>query len=74
MNALAVRKNDLKKQNRALKSPVAKKLKRFNPYDPIMHDLETLNESQLLETPVREAKDIAEWALVASPNKPPGHK
>ncbi|KAL3752779.1 hypothetical protein ACJRO7_000212 [Eucalyptus globulus] len=50
----------------------AKKQKRYNPYAP--EALQSLiDEDQLLETPVKVNGEV-QWALVASPNKPPGYQ
>jgi len=51
-----------------------KKAKRFSPYGsrPILPD--NLDESNLMETPVLQAKRASDWAVVACPNKPPFDK
>ncbi|XP_030464240.2 uncharacterized protein LOC115683772 [Syzygium oleosum] len=60
--------------NKTLKGPLTKKLKRNNPYSSLPQELNLLEETQLQDTPIRISDESAEWALVASPNKPPGYK
>jgi len=63
----------LRKNKNKLKTPVTKKQKRVNPYEKRSSTIHLLDEENLLDTPIQSMEGVLERALVASPNKPPGH-
>lgn len=55
-------------------TPAAKKAKKQNQQHKQGRELVTLDEDLLHETPIQVETGSKGWALVASPNKPPGDK
>lgn len=60
-----------KSKGKCMKSTNSKKVKRFCPYGAQPSAQLSENTTQLVETPIRVAEKSDQWALVASPNKPP---
>jgi len=51
----------------------AKKGKRVCLYEAQTSKAPALDNTQLVETPIKVAEKLNQWALVASPNKPPDY-
>jgi len=64
----------LKTTKISTKAGAAKKVRRYNPYESRINITETLDETQLLDTPILLAEEIEKWAMVASPQQPPQDK
>ncbi|KAI3407222.1 uncharacterized protein J3R85_021186 [Psidium guajava] len=64
----------LQKSKNINKGRNTKKGKRYSPYDRQSSNTKFLDESDLLETQVIAVEDTTIQAMVAGPNKPPGHK
>ncbi|KAL3718411.1 hypothetical protein ACJRO7_003537 [Eucalyptus globulus] len=56
-----------------MKTHVNKKQKRYSLYEAQQSNNEILDATQLMETPIQTWEEAQQWALVASPNKPPGY-
>lgn len=53
---------------------VAKKLKRYNPYEEKSLLIDNHDDTNLMETPIYTVEEAGAWALVAGPKQPPINK
>ncbi|KAL3746327.1 hypothetical protein ACJRO7_015307 [Eucalyptus globulus] len=60
-------------KTKSAKLSSSKKGKRFCPYGAQTSKAATVDNTQLVDTPIRVVNKSEQWALVASPNKPPNH-
>ncbi|KAL3717122.1 hypothetical protein ACJRO7_008666 [Eucalyptus globulus] len=63
----------IRHKSRCTKGANTKKGKRFCPYGAQSSKTPEFDNTQLVETPIEVAEKSSQWALVASPNKPPVH-
>ncbi|KAL3747650.1 hypothetical protein ACJRO7_016451 [Eucalyptus globulus] len=61
----------IRKKSKSARASSSKKGKRFCPYGANTSITPTLEHTQLVETPITVVAKSDQWALVASPNKPP---
>lgn len=66
-------KGSARTKPRNTKMTSAKKEKRFCLYGARSSKTPVLDNSQLIETPTEVENKSVQWALVASPNKPPSY-
>jgi len=52
----------------------AKKPKRFSPYNLKLSACSDFDDSPFLDTPILEASEVTQWAMVAGPKQLPMHK
>jgi len=70
---LSGEKGLFKSKSRNSKFTNGKKVKRFCSYGAQSSKTQNIDNTQLVETPIHVAEESNQWALVASPNKPPGY-
>lgn len=62
-----------KLKGKSVKTTNSKKVKRFCPYGAQTSAQLSEKTIQLVDAPIRVAEKSDQWALVASPNKPPAY-